>query len=61
MTLAEGVVDLPTSLGACLTQLLLLILIGFTILKTYNMSLRKDINISSSINENVYSDADVFD
>lgn len=61
MTLAEGVTYLPTSLGTCLTLFLLLVLVCFTILKTFNMVLRKDVNISSSINENVYNDSDVFD
>ena len=61
MTLAEGVVSLPTSMGAFMTIFLMIVLFCFTILKTYNMILRKDVNISSTINENVYSDSDVFD
>ena len=61
MTLAEGVISLPTSMGAFMTIFLMIVLFCFTILKTYNMFLRKDVNISSTINEKVYNDADVFD
>ena len=61
MSLAEGVIFLPTSMGSFMTILLMIVLLTFTIVKTYNMVLRKDVNISSTINENVYSDSYVFD
>ena len=61
MTISAGVTLLPSSMGACCSVFLIMILVGFTALKTFNLTQRKDVNISSTKNEYFYDNEEVFD
>ena len=61
MTISAGVTLLPSSMGACCSVFLIMILVGFTALKTFNLTQRKDVNISSTLNEYFYDHEEVFD